>query len=334
MGQLWLELLCCCCCCLLWGALHRVRGLRRACRVQPAAARTTLCCTLLRRPCPALPAAGTAHLLLSCPTPQVVATYHGDHAYTFDITGAAPPPPSASARSPGAAATAAAAAPPDLFAAPAAAAALAAGALVRGRAGAGGGSGCASASSSMGDLPGMLPAAAERAKADGNLALFSKQLYEAVQHYSAAIRLAPWAPVLYTNRALALLQRGWGGDAVCALRDAETGARRPAAACAGWLAPAVACGCLPAGCGAVHAVQGSERMKGRSPAHTHTNTPSLLISSAWHLPSHLLRPQLCAWTHPAPRRTTGACRRCARRACCRCARARAAPQQGRACRPA
>lgn len=49
------------------------------------------------------------------------------------------------------------------------------------------------------------------------------QLYEAVQHYSAAIRLAPWAPVLYTNRALALLQRGWGGDALCALRDAETG---------------------------------------------------------------------------------------------------------------
>lgn len=71
----------------------------------------------------------------------------------------------------------------------------------------------------------MLPAAAERAKADGNLALFSKQLYEAVRQYSAAIRLAPWAPVLYTNRALALLQRGWGGDAVCALRDAETGAR-------------------------------------------------------------------------------------------------------------
>lgn len=166
---------------------------------------------------------------------KVVATYHGDHAYCFDVTGAGSPASSA------ATSQQAGGQPFNLFAQPAASAALAAGTLRHGLttsgrlrngsspvSGAGSSANGYSGSSSsgsgggMGDLPGMLPAAAERAKADGNLALFSKQLYEAVQHYSAAIRLAPWAPSLYTNRALALLQRGWGGDAMCALRDAET----------------------------------------------------------------------------------------------------------------
>jgi hypothetical protein len=57
-----------------------------------------------------------------------------------------------------------------------------------------------------------------------------------VKRYSEAIRLAPWAPVLYTNRALALLQRGWEGDALCALRDTETG---------GWAGVGATLGGLP-----------------------------------------------------------------------------------------
>lgn len=117
---------------------------------------------------------------------QVVATYHGDHAYCFDVTGA-----SSSAGS----IQQTGGQPLNLFAQPAASAALAAGALSHGltiggrlrngsspvagasSSSANGYSGGSSSGSggSMADLPGMLPAAAERAKADGNLALFSKQ---------------------------------------------------------------------------------------------------------------------------------------------------------------
>lgn len=115
---------------------------------------------------------------------QVVATYHGDHAYCFDVSGAGQTA-SSGPQQPGG--------PPlNLFAHPAASAALAAGALSHGLTTGGllrnggslvagassstnGYSGSGSSGGSMGDLPGMLPAAAERAKADGNLALFSKQ---------------------------------------------------------------------------------------------------------------------------------------------------------------
>ena len=57
------------------------------------------------------------------------------------------------------------------------------------------------------------------------------QYYQAVQLYTQALCAAPWAAVLYTNRCLALLQRGWEGDAAAALRDAEMGARDGAGAC-------------------------------------------------------------------------------------------------------
>ena len=67
------------------------------------------------------------------------------------------------------------------------------------------------------------------------------QYYEAVKRYSEAIRLAPWAPVLYTNRALALLQRGWEGDALCALRDTETGGWAWVG-CVGWACVGLAFG--------------------------------------------------------------------------------------------
>lgn len=207
-----------------------------------------------------------------CPGSQVVATYHGDHAFSFDTTGAAAPAAAPAGTTAAAQQRAGGGAPlpVNLFEHPTAMAAL----VARNRGGAGGSGGgsgtssgfTSSGSGGMGDLPGMLPAAAERAKADGNLHLFSKkvrlasrgalpvarwtssfsarallpacatlascprlwgllvgpvplsssprhaspattfcraparQFYEAERRYSEAIRLAPWAPVLYTNR--------------------------------------------------------------------------------------------------------------------------------------
>ena len=129
---------------------------------------------------------------------QVVATYHGDHAYCFDVTGAAPPPQAAPGTT-AAAASGSAAPALDLFAQPVAAAALAAGRHLRngssGAAGgpssgytAGGSSGGGGGGGGMGDLPGMLPAAAERAKADGNLHLFSKQVGAALPLLQGRVR--------------------------------------------------------------------------------------------------------------------------------------------------
>lgn len=115
------------------------------------------------------------------------------------------------------------------------------------------------------------------------LPMLPPQLYEAVQHYSLAIRLAPWAPVLYTNRALALLQRGWGGDALCALRDAETGG---------------------AGRGAGGSAAAADGRGVRSELRPPLPCPC--------------SPQLRAWLPLAPKRTTAACRRCGPQACSRC----------------
>eukprot|EP00877_Chromochloris_zofingiensis_P010684 jgi/Chrzof1/586/Cz01g21100.t1 len=67
-----------------------------------------------------------------------------------------------------------------------------------------------------------LPEAAERAKLEGNSALFEKKWAAAVTAFTHAIKSAPWAPVLYAQRALALLQRSWEGDAAFALRDCDT----------------------------------------------------------------------------------------------------------------
>jgi hypothetical protein len=101
----------------------------------------------------------------------VVATYHGDHAYCFDITGAAQPSTPSHPSSSGSTCGGSRQQQPfDLFAHPLAVAALAAG---------GGGGHAQNGSTSSGgmsDLPGMMPAAAEREKADGNLHLFSKQV--------------------------------------------------------------------------------------------------------------------------------------------------------------
>jgi uncharacterized membrane protein YgcG len=56
----------------------------------------------------------------------------------------------------------------------------------------------------------------------GNNALFEQAYAAAVGHFAAAIAAAPAAASLYTQRALALLKRGWEGDPAYALVDCET----------------------------------------------------------------------------------------------------------------
>lgn len=70
-------------------------------------------------------------------------------------------------------------------------------------------------------VPANLPEAAEVSKVAGNNALFEQRYAAAVADFSAAIAAAPWVPGLYTQRALAYLKRGWEGDAVYALRDCQ-----------------------------------------------------------------------------------------------------------------
>jgi uncharacterized membrane protein YgcG len=67
-----------------------------------------------------------------------------------------------------------------------------------------------------------LPEAADMARVLGNNALFEQSYTAAIRHFSDAIAAAPHAAGLRTQRALALLKRGWEGDAAYALRDCET----------------------------------------------------------------------------------------------------------------
>lgn len=62
---------------------------------------------------------------------------------------------------------------------------------------------------------------AEGLKTMGNHAFFSKDLPEAVRFYSQALHLNPTSPMLHTNRAAALISRDWVGDAMWALKDCE-----------------------------------------------------------------------------------------------------------------
>ncbi len=142
--------------------------------------------------------------LFLCPGSQVVATYHGDHAYSFDSTGAAAPAAAPAGTTAAAQQRAGGGAPlpVNLFEHPTAMAAL----VARNRGGAGGSGGgsgtssgfTSSGSGGMGDLPGMLPAAAERAKADGNLHLFSKKVRLASR---SALPVAHWSSS-FSNRML------------------------------------------------------------------------------------------------------------------------------------
>ncbi|KAL0042807.1 hypothetical protein WJX79_000477 [Trebouxia sp. C0005] len=62
---------------------------------------------------------------------------------------------------------------------------------------------------------------AEGLKTLGNHAFFSKDLPKAVGFYSQALHLNPASPMLHTNRAAALISRDWVGDAMWALKDCE-----------------------------------------------------------------------------------------------------------------
>jgi uncharacterized membrane protein YgcG len=67
-----------------------------------------------------------------------------------------------------------------------------------------------------------MPEAADSSRVLGNNALFEQSYSAAIGHFTDATQLAPHAAGLYTQRALALLKRGWQGDAAYALRDCET----------------------------------------------------------------------------------------------------------------
>eukprot|EP00878_Enallax_costatus_P025492 GHUV01027276.1.p1 GENE.GHUV01027276.1~~GHUV01027276.1.p1 ORF type:complete len:315 (+),score=72.05 GHUV01027276.1:949-1893(+) len=66
-----------------------------------------------------------------------------------------------------------------------------------------------------------LPETAEASKVSGNNALFEQRYSAAVADFTAAIAAAPCAAGLYAQRALAYLNRGWEGDAAYALRDCD-----------------------------------------------------------------------------------------------------------------
>ncbi|GBF94894.1 hypothetical protein Rsub_08137 [Raphidocelis subcapitata] len=144
---------------------------------------------------------------------RLVATYHSDHAYCFDVTGAGAAR-GAYYRPPAAAAPVEAGRP-----APAAPA----------RQGGGGGGGSGGGGGGGGGWERQLPMGAELAKLQGNAALFESSHAEAVEAFTRAIWLAPWAPGLYAQRALALLRRRWEGDDAAALADCDAAQRLAAA---------------------------------------------------------------------------------------------------------
>ncbi|KAF6262611.1 hypothetical protein COO60DRAFT_599677 [Scenedesmus sp. NREL 46B-D3] len=153
--------------------------------------------------------AHATHASFSSRGDRLVASYHGDHAYVFDVTGAGQQPPLVL--------------PQHVSRRPrqhAAAAAEAAAATSLSRLSS---SSTAAASSpdSPAELSTSLPEAAEAAKRAGNTALFEQRYTAAVADFSAAVAAAPWVPGLYTQRALAWLNRGWEGDAAYALRDCD-----------------------------------------------------------------------------------------------------------------
>jgi WD40 repeat protein len=66
-----------------------------------------------------------------------------------------------------------------------------------------------------------LPEAAEMHRLAANLALYDRKYIKALSSFNAALKIVPHSPVLLTGRALVFLSRGWIGDKVEALRDAE-----------------------------------------------------------------------------------------------------------------
>lgn len=126
------------------------------------------------------------HVCFSGRGDRLLASYHADHAYCFDVTAA------------GSVAAAFAAPPPSR---------------------------CTAGAAAEGAAPGPpapgLPEGAERHRLTGNAALFENRSSAAVAAFGAALREAPRVAALYVQRADALLARGWAGDAAFALRDCD-----------------------------------------------------------------------------------------------------------------
>ncbi|PNW77166.1 hypothetical protein CHLRE_10g425050v5 [Chlamydomonas reinhardtii] len=160
---------------------------------------------------------------------KLVTTYHGDHAYCFDITASGdvsalfPDPAAALGVGIGAAAPPAAGGVSRLLLVPQRQQSVTPSGRHSGEAGgngdrrdSGGGSSGGSGSASP------LCPRAEEAKARGNAAMFERKWTAAVVAFTDALHWAPGAPALYAQRAEALLGRGWVGDAAMALRDCDT----------------------------------------------------------------------------------------------------------------
>ncbi|KAK9863498.1 hypothetical protein WJX84_002533 [Apatococcus fuscideae] len=118
---------------------------------------------------------------------KVVATYHGDQAYAFDVTGAG----------------------------------VCSNVFVRPDGAPQGEATSAARGTSSGVAQQGLSERAAAAKQDGNRAFFDKDNSRAIAHYGRAIRMCPTSHFLYANRAAAYLARGWEGDAWFALLDSE-----------------------------------------------------------------------------------------------------------------
>ncbi|XP_055378898.1 WD and tetratricopeptide repeats protein 1 [Condylostylus longicornis] len=64
-----------------------------------------------------------------------------------------------------------------------------------------------------------LPENVESFKKMGNDYLENEKYLRAIDQYSEAIEIAPFCPILYLNRATALMRRSWYGDVYAAIRD-------------------------------------------------------------------------------------------------------------------
>lgn len=70
-----------------------------------------------------------------------------------------------------------------------------------------------------------LPPHIESIKKIGNDYLENEKYLPAIYQYNEAINCAPGYPVLYLNRATALMRRKWYGDTYAGLRDCHTALR-------------------------------------------------------------------------------------------------------------
>eukprot|EP00798_Chlamydomonas_sp_ICE-L_P008194 gene8194-1456_t len=147
---------------------------------------------------------------------KVVATYHTDQAYSFDIRGAGSQTTTYrglrnGSSSPASAPSASSSRAPSVQAMP--------------RGSAGGQPGGGDARAEAGRSTRHLSASTSNAHAaceEGNALVVEERWHAAVGSFSIAIYLAPVEAKYYVRRAQAFLGRGWGGDELWALQDCDT----------------------------------------------------------------------------------------------------------------